>query len=574
MRSPADRLARSLTLRLAIVLVAFGALVLAVVLMAQSRLGDDPAANAELERAQAQRVRTSIIAISAGGAIHAPNPAVRAEARRGLVMAARNFRRDHAAIASAGDLTPAAQRILFESPHRLDARARRFLSSADRLIARPIAQPGAGVTPVSNPLVQDISGQATSGPLDAGLRDLERDVRDNTTETSGLAALAPIAMGGGLAVLLLGFLLLGPGARQVRRQGERLQRHADVQGARRRIGEAVAHEQPSAEVFALTAREAGEALGLEAVVVTRVDGDYLEVVGSWACDGLPSPSLGSSVSLESDLPGPRAVREGIPQRQTSLEGSPWTAMSDAYVGAAAVPLAPEGSDEPWGTLVAAWTEGGSVDAEQLDALKELAATLAPSLEAVFGGNVVARAVAVMLADEHDLDSMLVAITQAARTAVGCDRAIFYVNTPNGRHLEALHTTEQDPKRRRFLEKAIGKDRDELPLWDYLLSAEDAILVIEDVEHDPAIPDNLRRGLGAGACSGFAWSTRRSATTATPRCWGRCSCRTPRRVGSGCASAAPPAASPASPRWPWRTHACTRRRSTCSRPSGAGPRPTS
>ena len=112
------------------------------------------------------------------------------------------------------------------------------------------------------------------------------------------------------------------------------------------------------------------------------------------------------------------------------------------------------------------------------------------------------AVAAWLGDAPDLAGTLHGIAATARTALGADRATCYVHDPGCYEVSAVYTTEEDPRRRAYLDRTIGSGTDDLPILQLQLSQEDPLLVIEDAASSPHLPADLAKHLGSGAFIGL------------------------------------------------------------------------
>lgn len=100
----------------------------------------------------------------------------------------------------------------------------------------------------------------------------------------------------------------------------------------------------------------------------------------------------------------------------------------------------------------------------------------------------------------DLAATLRGIVAAARSALGADRATCYEHEA-GHIVSAVHTTETDPERRAFLERALGLGPAELPILRLQHGQADPLLLVEDVRRHPGISPRLAAGLGSGAFLG-------------------------------------------------------------------------
>jgi diguanylate cyclase (GGDEF)-like protein/PAS domain S-box-containing protein len=111
------------------------------------------------------------------------------------------------------------------------------------------------------------------------------------------------------------------------------------------------------------------------------------------------------------------------------------------------------------------------------------------------------AAAASLGDAPDLAAVLKGIAAAACTALGADRATCYEYDVETGVVSAVYTTENDPKRRAFLERTVGMGAGQLPIWNLQLARSDPLLVVEDAGNDPAVPAALAARLGSGAFVG-------------------------------------------------------------------------
>jgi diguanylate cyclase (GGDEF)-like protein len=109
--------------------------------------------------------------------------------------------------------------------------------------------------------------------------------------------------------------------------------------------------------------------------------------------------------------------------------------------------------------------------------------------------------AARLSGAPDLAATLQGIAAAARTALGADRATCYVYDIETQVVSAVYTTECDPQRRAFLERAVGLGPAQLPIWRLQLAQSDLVLAVEDTTLDPAVPPSLAARLGSGAFLG-------------------------------------------------------------------------
>ena len=101
----------------------------------------------------------------------------------------------------------------------------------------------------------------------------------------------------------------------------------------------------------------------------------------------------------------------------------------------------------------------------------------------------------------DLAATLEVIADSAKRALGAQRATCYTNDVDAQVVSAVYTTEDDPKRRAFLQHAVGLGPAELPIWRLLLAQRDPLLAVEDVTCHPIVPPALAARLGSGAFLG-------------------------------------------------------------------------
>ena len=111
------------------------------------------------------------------------------------------------------------------------------------------------------------------------------------------------------------------------------------------------------------------------------------------------------------------------------------------------------------------------------------------------------AAAASLGDAPDLPAILQGIAAAACTALGADRASCYAYDRETGLVSAVYTTEDDPKRRAFLQRTVGMGADRLPIWRLQLDRPDPLMTVDDTAADPAVPAALAARLGSGAFLG-------------------------------------------------------------------------
>jgi PAS domain S-box-containing protein len=167
---------------------------------------------------------------------------------------------------------------------------------------------------------------------------------------------------------------------------EALARLADEQAALRRVATLVAQQPSPSEVFTAVTRAVGLLLGADLAVLLVFPGDgTATTIGTWSCDGGPSPPIGSRFPLDADSVTPRIFEAGIPARIDSYAEAKGEAADLARslrmrssVGA---PILVEG--KLWGALTAAtravepWAENAE---SRLAAFTELLATAIANAE--------------------------------------------------------------------------------------------------------------------------------------------------------------------------------------------------
>ena len=75
-----------------------------------------------------------------------------------------------------------------------------------------------------------------------------------------------------------------------------------------------------------------------------------------------------------------------------------------------------------------------------------------------------REAAARICASLDVDETMRAIADSAKRALRADRATCYVIGVEDQVVSGVYTTETDPRRRAFVEKAINKGADRLPIW--------------------------------------------------------------------------------------------------------------
>ncbi len=135
---------------------------------------------------------------------------------------------------------------------------------------------------------------------------------------------------------------------------------------------------------------------------------------------------------------------------------------------------------------------------------------------------IVREAAAMIGTSLDTGETLRAITDAARRALGADRASAYECDPVARVVVDVHTTEADPVVRRALEWARGRGPDELPLWRVLVQ-DDPMVVVEDASEWPGLPAAVAARLGSGAIVGMRLERPPLTPGEPPACLGALFC---------------------------------------------------
>lgn len=134
------------------------------------------------------------------------------------------------------------------------------------------------------------------------------------------------------------------------------------------------------------------------------------------------------------------------------------------------------------------------------------------------------------------DGALQAIAQAARRALGADRASCWVLSGEG-EVTAIHTTEDDLQVRAALRTAVGARPGTLPLLDAVLCSPDPVVALEDARRHPLLGDASARSLALGAA--LAVRLEHGSVAADGPVLGvlLASYRSPRRFGQGDVDAA-------------------------------------
>ncbi|MEQ9337549.1 MAG: sensor domain-containing diguanylate cyclase, partial [Miltoncostaeaceae bacterium] len=97
--------------------------------------------------------------------------------------------------------------------------------------------------------------------------------------------------------------------------------------------------------------------------------------------------------------------------------------------------------------------------------------------------------------DDDLGAALARIADAARAALGAERATCYAYEVTTGTVGSVHTTESDPAVRGLIERAAGRPAARFPLWQAQRENRDPLMLIEDTSADARIPatvvDKLR-----------------------------------------------------------------------------------
>lgn len=290
---------------------------------------------------------------------------------------------------------------------------------------------------------------------------------------------------------------------KIERANRELEVAERIQAALRRVAVAVAEERDLDEVASLAAREVARVAGAAGAVVLKVVDDLGVVAGGWTRPGLPCPQDGATVSLDGDLPSARAVRSGRLESFGDIsraEGRPlWNV--GVFERALAVPVVSE--SESWGAVVVAYRRGEEPDEGVSDRLRRIADLVGLAVANADGRErVLADAVSDMFGGEWDANRTLQAVVEAARRSLRADRASCYLHSDDGSTIDQVFTTASDVRTQRYLTSAVGKQRSELPIWQGLLASTQPVLVVGDVQRDPAIPAEMRAALRAGAFIGI------------------------------------------------------------------------
>jgi diguanylate cyclase (GGDEF)-like protein/PAS domain S-box-containing protein len=292
-------------------------------------------------------------------------------------------------------------------------------------------------------------------------------------------------------------------ARDVTRQ----RRVEEEQSAIRRVALLVATDPEPPEVFARVAEEAGRLVGGESAGIVRFDGSRAVHVGAWAAKEADMMTVGEATSLDPPSTLGEVHRTGRSARMEDLHALIGPAGAASLGGlppircVVASPVRVRG--RLWGALWAATHEAGRLgesDEARLTRLSDLAGLAVANAEA--RDNVVNETLAAIFRGDLDLETTIERVVATARQASHADRATCYVHTPDGERVQSVHTTEVDPRRRSYLERARGMTRSQMPVWQLLVAQESPTMVIGDVAMDTAVPPEVARRLGAGALVGL------------------------------------------------------------------------
>jgi diguanylate cyclase (GGDEF)-like protein/PAS domain S-box-containing protein len=287
----------------------------------------------------------------------------------------------------------------------------------------------------------------------------------------------------------------------------RRRRVEEEQSAIRRVALLVATDPEPSEVFARVAEEAGRLVGGESAGIVRFDGSRAVHVGAWAADEADLMTVGEATALEPPSTIGEVQRTGRSARLEDLHAAIGPGAVAALGGlppircVVASPVRVRG--RLWGALWAATHAPGvlgEADEARLTRLSDLAGLAVANAEA--RENVVNETLAAIFRGDLDLETTIERVVATARQASQADRATCYVHTPSGERVQSVHTTEMDPRRRGYLERARGMTRAQMPVWQLLAEQEGPTMVVEDVSTDTAIPAEVANRLGAGALVGL------------------------------------------------------------------------
>ena len=138
-----------------------------------------------------------------------------------------------------------------------------------------------------------------------------------------------------------------------------------------------------------------------------------------------------------------------------------------------------------------------------------------------------------LSGAADVPALLLGIARGALTALGADRASCYSYDVDTQVVSGVYSTEVDPERRAFLERAVGLGAAQLPIWRLQLAQVDPLLVIEDIGRDPVVPPAVAARLGLGALLGVRLEHPSVLHEGAPALLGTliCSFSAPRRIST-------------------------------------------
>jgi diguanylate cyclase (GGDEF)-like protein/PAS domain S-box-containing protein len=317
---------------------------------------------------------------------------------------------------------------------------------------------------------------------------------------SRLPVVVTVAAIGGDAGDAAGYVVIARDISQ-RRRRER------EQEALRLVATAVAADPGPDEVFALVAREAAALLGADASGVSRLELTDSVEMGSWARAGAAAFPVGTTLPLD----GPNAVavvsRTGRCARIDDLHAvideptlAAWGRMPE-FRAVIACPVRVAGTE--WGALWAGSATPGAFgddDQARLSRFADLVGLAVANAEA--RERVVSETLAGVFRGEMDVGETLDMIVHSARRALDADRATCYVVDERDEAVSEVHTTETDPERRAYLERAVGRRQRDLPIWQLLRRQPESVLIIEDAAAEAVLPPDLARRLGSGAIVGL------------------------------------------------------------------------
>lgn len=128
-----------------------------------------------------------------------------------------------------------------------------------------------------------------------------------------------------------------------------------------------------------------------------------------------------------------------------------------------------------------------------------------------------------IALDTDLGTALSRIAEAAKAALGADRATCYAYDLADQRVGSVHTTETDPALRARIQRARGLRADDFPLWRHQLVNGDPLLLIEDTTAHPSVPDAVMQEVGAHSLIAVRLEHHEVETSARPTLLGALFC---------------------------------------------------